>query len=348
MATKISPGRYRTTVYLGIANGKRKVKSFYGTTAREADYAAELYKVSHKHGRSTANITIGEAIDGYIDSRVVALSPTTIDGYRQIRRNRFKALMDMQISKLDRRVMQAAVNDELKLTTRRGTPITIKSVKEACALLVTSVKYYDEDFRIGDIVYPRRPEPEYTTPAPDQLRAIFRAVQGTDVELPVYLAAWLSLRTSEIKGLKWSDVRDGCLSITGATVTAGGAEIHRDVAKTASSIRMIPLPEFIHKMFAKIPRGDDEFVFHFRGSMIYKHFERALVLAGLPAVRFHDLRHANASIMLMLGVPDKYAQERGGWASPAVLKSAYQQTFDSAALTYAKVIDDFFLTLTEG
>ena len=348
MATKISPGRYRTTVYLGVENGKRKVKSFYGTTAREADYAAELYKVSHNHGRSTADITIGEAIDGYIDSRVVALSPTTIDGYRQIRRNRLKALMDMQISKLDRRVMQAAVNDELKLTTRRGTPVTVKSVKDACALIVASVKYYDEDFRVSGIVYPRKPAPKYTTPNPEQLRAIFRAVRGTDVELPTYLATWLSLRTSEIKGLKWSDVHKDFLSITGATVTVGGKEIHKNVAKTDTSIRKIPLPDVIFKMFSDLPRGDDEFVFHFRGSMIYKHFERALVLAGLPAVRFHDLRHANASIMLMLGVPDKYAQERGGWASPTVLKSAYQQTFDAAALTYAKVIDDFFLTLTEG
>lgn len=349
MATKIKPGVYKTTVYIGTENGKRKYKAVYGSTAREADYNAELYKTNHMRSTAPGKMTVGEAVDEYIESRTAALSPSTISGYRQIRRNRFKPLMEMQLAKLNRRVLQMAVNDELKLTTRAGNPITVKSVKEACSLILTAVKYVDEDLHIGEITYPRRPAPEYTTPDPEQLREIFKAVKGTDIELPVYLAAWLSLRTSEIKGLKWSDVHEDYLSITGATVAGdGGKDVYRNVGKTTSSIRRIPLPTFIRHMFDDIPHGDDEFVFHFKGSMIYKHYNMALARAGLEPGRFHDLRHANASIMLMLGVPDRYAQDRGGWASTHVMKSAYQQTFDSAALTYAAVIDDFFLKLVES
>lgn len=348
MSTKIKPGVYKTTVYIGTENGKRKYKAFYGSSAREADYNAELYKANRMRSSAPGRMTVGEAVDDYIGSRTSVLSPSTIEGYRQIRRNRFKLLMDTQLAKLNRRVLQMAVNEELKLTTRAGKPITVKSVKEACSLIITAAKYVDEDFRVGDISYPRRPAPEYTTPDPDQLRAIFKAVRGTDVELPVYLAAWLSLRTSEIKGLKWSDVHDDYLSITGATVTGeGGKEIYRDVAKTTSSIRNIPLPAFIRRMFDSLAHGDDAFIFHFGGNMIYKHYNRALTAAGLKPGRFHDLRHANASIMLMLGVPDRYAQDRGGWASTHTMKSAYQQTFDSAALSYAAVIDNFFLQLVE-
>ena len=349
MATKLKPGRYKTTVYIGTENGKRKYKTFYGQTAREADYAAESYKISHKRFGAPSKMTVGEAIDEYIESRTAVLSPTTIKGYKYIRNNRFKLLMDTQISKLNRRVLQMAVNDELKLTTRTGEPISVKSVKEACSLIVTAAKYIDEDFHIGDITYPRRPAPEYTTPDPDMLSAIFKAVKGTDVELPVYLAAWLSLRTSEIKGLKWSDVHDDYISITGAMLTGeSGQEIYRDVGKTTSSIRKIPLPALIRDMFDTIPHGDDDFVFHFGANTIYAHYNRALRSAGLAPGRFHDLRHANASIMLMLGVPDRYAQDRGGWSSTHVMKSAYQQTFDKAALSYAAVIDDFFMQLVKS
>lgn len=182
-----------------------------------------------------------------------------------------------------------------------------------------------------------------------QLREIFKAVKGTDIELPVYLAAWLSLRTSEIKGLKWSDVHDDYLSITGTMIpNEHGQDVYRDVGKTASSIRKIPLPAFIRHMFEDVPHGDDDFIFHFGTTMIYSHYKRILQRAGLEPGRFHDLRHANASIMLMLGVPDRYAQDRGGWASTHVMKSAYQQTFDSAALSYAAVIDDFFMKLVES
>ena len=57
---------------------------------------------------------------------------------------------------------------------------------------------------------------------------------------------------------------------------------------------------------------------------------------------YHDLRSLNASIMLMLGVPDKYAMERGGWSTDSILKSVYQQTFTSERKRVDSVIDDYF------
>lgn len=50
----------------------------------------------------------------------------------------------------------------------------------------------------------------------------------------------------------------------------------------------------------------------------------------------------NASIMLMLGVPDKYAMERGGWSTDCILKSVYQQTFSSERKKIDKMIDGYF------
>ena len=50
----------------------------------------------------------------------------------------------------------------------------------------------------------------------------------------------------------------------------------------------------------------------------------------------------NASIMLALGIPDKYAMERGGWSSPAVLKSVYQHTFSAERKAADDKIDDYF------
>ena len=59
-------------------------------------------------------------------------------------------------------------------------------------------------------------------------------------------------------------------------------------------------------------------------------------------ITFHDLRHLNASIMLMLGIPDKYAMERGGWSTDCILKSVYQQTFSSERKKIDKIIDSYF------
>ena len=66
---------------------------------------------------------------------------------------------------------------------------------------------------------------------------------------------------------------------------------------------------------------------------------------NIPHCRFHDLRHANASIMLMLGVPDKYAMERLGHATNSTLKNVYQHTMDAEKLDIASRINAYFEAL---
>lgn len=58
--------------------------------------------------------------------------------------------------------------------------------------------------------------------------------------------------------------------------------------------------------------------------------------------RLHDMRHANASIMLALGVLDEYAMERMGHAANNMLKTVYQHTMRSTQDEVADVVDDYF------
>ena len=51
--------------------------------------------------------------------------------------------------------------------------------------------------------------------------------------------------------------------------------------------------------------------------------------------------------MLMLGVPDKYAMERGGWSTPNTLKNVYQHTFSDEHKQVDKKIDEFFESAME-
>ena len=49
--------------------------------------------------------------------------------------------------------------------------------------------------------------------------------------------------------------------------------------------------------------------------------------------------------MLALGIPDKYAMERGGWSSPSVMKTVYQHTFSAERKIVDDKIDNYFLSL---
>lgn len=74
---------------------------------------------------------------------------------------------------------------------------------------------------------------------------------------------------------------------------------------------------------------------------ITKHLKKLCAESGFT-LTFHQMRHLNASVMLMLGIPDKYAMERGGWSSNGVLKSVYQHTFSEERRHVDERIDGYF------
>lgn len=343
MATKISDGRYKSSVYLGKnENGKRKQKVFYAPTAEEADFLALEFKLKKRREENPFKITLEEAICQYIASKDAILSPATVQGYQVCLRNRFKSLMKTKLCDIDSKTLQAAINQEAKIISERGKTISPKTISNAGSLVITVINYFYPDKRIK-ITLPQREHLTYETPNGEQLRQIFEATKGTSVEIPVLLAAWLSLRASEICGLKWTDIHEDYLEINEAKVYANRAQ-HSKSPKTTNSNRKIPLPKYIKEALNRQERKG-EYVTDMTGQAIYKKFVQILNDHGLPHCRFHDLRHANASIMLQIGVPDKYAQKRGGWSSDRILKNVYQQTFAEEELRVARKIDSYFENL---
>lgn len=343
MATKVKDGLYKSSVYLGKdAEGKRKQKVFYAPSADEADFLALEFKLKKKRCEDPLRITLEQAIDKYIADKDAILSPTTLQGYVNCKNNRFQGLMQTQLADIDSKILQKAINAEAKTITARGTQISPKTLKNATGLVIAVINYFFPDKRIK-VKLPQIKPITYETPNGEQLQKIFEATRGTNIEIPVLLSAWLSLRPSEICGLKWSDIHDTYVDINEAKVYAFG-EQHSKAPKTALSARRIPLPKYIKDILAR-QEQTSEYVVNITTHYINKRFKRILELNNLPHCRFYDLRHANASIMLQLNIPDKYAQERGGWATNGVMKKIYQQTFSDEQLRIANRIDDYFNSL---
>lgn len=66
------------------------------------------------------------------------------------------------------------------------------------------------------------------------------------------------------------------------------------------------------------------------------------VLFTIPHFTIHSLRHANASAMLKLNIPDKYAMERMGHSTPNMLKQVYQHIFRDEQTKVANKMNDYF------
>ena len=104
-AKKLPSGKWRNLLYVGKdENGKRKYESFTADTKREANLLAmerarELEQ-GIKKDRTPSELTVGEAIDKYIEDRDAILEPKTIREYRGYRRNYLQGLMNVKLKRL--------------------------------------------------------------------------------------------------------------------------------------------------------------------------------------------------------------------------------------------------------
>lgn len=315
--------------------GKRIFESFTAPTKAEAEYKAAVFiKNRDKLNRHPPDITVGMIIDKYIQHSEPALSPTTIQGYRKARKSAFPGLMNMPIKKLTGPIIQNAVNAELD----RVSP---KTVKNEYGLLSAALK--DECGLTFIVKLPKIQRHIRELPPPED---VFRAIVGTSIELPCMLAMWLSFSLSEIKGLQASDVKNGYITINRVMVLVDNLPTVKDNAKVETRLRRHRVPPYIMSLIRKTSawKQHDGYLVDLTRSQIYHRWKKISNENGFE-MSFHDLRHMNASIMLMLGVPDKYAMERGGWSTDHVMKQVYMHTFDAARTAVDDKIDAYFTAL---
>lgn len=330
-AKQLPSGSWRVQVY---DKDLKKTVSFTsklpGKSGKaEAELMAREYQLGIKKKRLLGK-TVGEAIDEYIGLKENILSPTTVAEYRRCRKNELDGLCSLYVNNITSNDIQAHVN-KLSLTMKP------KTVRNAHGLLVAALNIYATDLRIRTTL----PKVQKKIKQLPRTEDVLRCILGTEVELPCLLAMWCSLRMSEVRGIKKSDIKNNILTIYETKVRVNNEDILKSSTKTIESTRQIRLPAYIQDLVNALPE-DQEFITNYTGQNIYKRFTQQLKKNGVDHMSFHDLRHMNASIMHMLGVPDKYAMERGGWSSDSVLKSVYQHTFSKEREEVDDKIDDYF------
>lgn len=333
-AKKLPSGSWRIRIY---DNDLKKQVSFTsdlpGKAGKaEAELMAREYQLGRKKKKEQGK-TVGECIDEYINLKENILSPTTIEGYRKERRNSLAALCDIYINDLTPKDIQAHIN-------RLALNKSAKTVRNAHGLLVSVLNTYAPELHIRTTL----PKPQKKIKQLPPVEDVLKAIIGADIELPCLLAIWCSLRMSEIRGAKKTDIKDGVLTIHDTVVTVRGEHIEKHQTKTIESTRQIRLPKRIQSLITALPE-EQLYLTTLNGCAIYKRFKRLLRQNNIETMTFHDLRHMNASVMLALGIPDKYAMERGGWSSPHIIKEVYQHTFTAERQAADDKIDHYFASV---
>ena len=199
----------------------------------------------------------------------------------------------------------------------------------------------------------------------DEMQKMFEALRGTKLELPVLVVAFYGLRRGEVCGLKWDaiDFERGTITIR-HTVTSlqvdGKTKMYaQDSAKTKSSMRTLPLVGSFAEYFKEVKAAQevnkkvcgncynyeyDGYVFVdelgnlMRPDYLTSYFPQYIQKHGCKRMRFHDLRHSCASLLLANGVPLKQIQEWLGHSDFSTTANIYAHLDYTSKLSSAKAM----------
>lgn len=320
-AKRLPSGKWRVNQYIDTVNGKRIYKSFTHEDKKEAQYMAAEYVKNYMRKKNPANLTVGEAIDKYIASKDAVLSPSTIRIYKRYRKLYLQEIINTKLGILTPDLVQNAVNLDARTKSQ-------KTVRNAHGLLSSTLKEFYPDLRLYTKL-PQRTRQEMHIPTEDQIKHLLSEVSGNYMESAILLGACLGLRRSEMCALEIADVdaEKGTMSINKALVLADGMKWVVKSTKSYAGTRTITADKgIIDRIIELAPKEGP--VIPYRPNTVTKGFIRLRKKHGYT-FRLHDLRHYNASIMLALGIPDKYAMERMGHATTNMLKNVYQHTMES-------------------
>ena len=184
----------------------------------------------------------------------------------------------------------------------------------------------------------------------EEMEKLFEAAQGHKLELIIQLAAFYGLRRAEVMGLRWEaiDFEAKTLTIrhivTSTRIDGKKILVEADRAKTKSSLRTLPLVDPIAERLKAVKEQQEYnqkicgncynqeylgYVFvDAMGNLIQPDsvttgFPQLLKENGLRRIRFHDLRHSCASLLLKEGVPMKQIQEWLGHSDISTTANIY-------------------------
>lgn len=354
-------GRWSATISLGTdANGKRQRRTIYGAT--KSDVTKELtrlqnQKLSGTH-RPVSKLTVAEFLTQWLDtSAALRVRRTTLVNYRlNIDRHVVPVVGSVPLEKLTpMQVMGIYSTMAGKGLSARTQQLVHTILRRA---LKMAVKWGLCIRNVCDAVdRPAATRHEAGFLNAEQAGKLLHAARGDRLEALYVVALTTGMRQGELFGLEWQDIdlSAGTLSVRRAMKYCQG-EFFVEEPKTAKSRRNVMLPamavEALHdhrrRMMAEGRAGDVRVFSQPDGTPLSWDFIRRKSLqpllkdAGLPPVRFHDLRHSHASLLFAAGTHPRVVQERLGHSTVGITLDIYSHCLPTMQTEAASKMDAMF------
>ena len=353
-------GRY--TAGHNPATGKQIFKNVLGKT--QAEVREKLKKALLECERidytKTGQYTVGIWMDAWYENvaqiKVRASSHQTYKGYIEhhikpyIGTIPLEKLTTMDLQKLYRKLLTKGRVDriEAKDQPKGLSAKTVRNINQvissAMDLAVTQKIILINPTKACEL--PKVEHKEMQTIPMEQLEAFLKEARETGVYEMYYIALATGLRRGELLGLKWQDIdwKNGIIKVRRQVARVDG-EIMEAPLKTKNSYRAVSISQqAIEVLKTQKEKTNDQYVFPspnggpISPDSVNNMLKRVLARAGIPKVRFHDLRHTFATIALQNGVDIKTVSGMLGHFSAGFTLDTYAHVTTSAQKEAAKTM----------
>lgn len=348
--SQYADGRWVARVTL--PDGRRR--AYYAKTRHDA--ARKLAEAQHGVNRGVVEppgrLTFGDFAASWLRASRSAVRLTTWATYeRYLRLHVVPRIGRVPVAKLGAADLQQLYADLLEDGLK---PMTVRHVHAILHRLLNQAVRWDVAIRnVADLVDPPRViRAEMTVLSPQEARQLLAAAAGDRLEALYVLAVTTGMRRGELLALRWKDVHleRARLSVVATQQREGGLAIAE--TKTARPRRPVPLPAIavealrrrrVCQAEERLAAGPGEWqeqdlVFATTvgsliepGNLLRRSFFPLLAQAGVPRIRFHDLRHTAATLMLSEGIHPKVASEVLGHSTVSITLDLYSQVTENVA-----------------
>ena len=310
---------------------------------------------------SGANITYEQYLNEWLITIKSTIRPKTHEQYTQIVQQHILPYLGViKLKDLRPDNIQSLYNRKLKDGASERTVILIHSVLHRSLNLAVKWELLGRN-PADAVTRPRIRRREMKTLDDTQVRSLIMVSKGTKYETLFWLAVNTGLREGELIGLKWSDLdwKTQKLQIQRQVQRTKDQGLMFCEPKSASGRRVVFLGKTTIEMlrkhfelqqterqFAGAKWKENDLVFPtsvgtpMEPSNLLKHFKDYLKLANLPDIRFHDLRHTAASLMLLKGIHPKVVQERLGHSDIGITLNLYSHVLPGMQEDASEKLDE--------